>query len=199
MIACAKWARENKRNYLGICLGMQVTTVEISRSLCGRSKATSEEWVDDNATSTPKMPTTTRSSSCLSRPKSESALPLPGPPSMNTLTISTPLLTLMSRQLGGTMRLGTRPSLFQAGSERSKLRALYGGASEIHEHHRHRYEVNPARVDELEEAGLHFVAKDETGNRMEAFELKDHLILQYSMKSACGVRHVTRSSARGVR
>ena len=72
------------------------------------------------------------------------------------------------------MRLGTRPSLFQPGSEWSKLRALYGGASEIHERHRHRYEVNPARVDELEKAGLHFVAKDETGNRMEAFELKDH-------------------------
>ena len=47
MIACAKWARENKRNYLGLCLGMQVATVEISRSLCGRPNATSEEWESD--------------------------------------------------------------------------------------------------------------------------------------------------------
>lgn len=44
MIACAKWARENNQNFLGICLGMQVATIEVSRSLCGRPKATSEEW-----------------------------------------------------------------------------------------------------------------------------------------------------------
>jgi CTP synthase len=46
MIACAKWARENKKNYLGICLGMQVATVEVSRALTGRPNATSEEWDD---------------------------------------------------------------------------------------------------------------------------------------------------------
>lgn len=46
MIACAKWARENKRAYLGICLGMQIATVEVSRSLCSRPNATSEEWED---------------------------------------------------------------------------------------------------------------------------------------------------------
>lgn len=44
MIACAKWARENNQNFLGICLGMQVATIEVSRSLCGRPEATSEEW-----------------------------------------------------------------------------------------------------------------------------------------------------------
>lgn len=48
MIACAKWARETKRPFLGICLGMQVATIEVSRSLCGRPHATSEEWHDDH-------------------------------------------------------------------------------------------------------------------------------------------------------
>ncbi|RDL36730.1 CTP synthase [Venustampulla echinocandica] len=75
---------------------------------------------------------------------------------------------------GGTMRLGSRPTHFQPGSERSKLRALYGYADVIEERHRHRYEVNPDHVERLEQAGLDFIGKDDTGNRMEIVELKDH-------------------------
>lgn len=41
----------------------------------------------------------------------------------------------------------------------------------IDERHRHRYEVNPTLVPSLEEAGLRFVGKDETGERMEIVEL----------------------------
>lgn len=77
-------------------------------------------------------------------------------------------------KMGGTMRLGLRKSFFQEGSEWSKIRALYGEADEIEERHRHRYEVNPKLVDRLTEKGMHFVGKDETGERMEIFELKDH-------------------------
>ena len=77
-------------------------------------------------------------------------------------------------KLGGTMRLGLRETKFQPDSEWSKLRALYGGAEDIWERHRHRYEINPKFVDKLEAAGLHFIGKDETGERMEVFELKDH-------------------------
>jgi CTP synthase len=72
------------------------------------------------------------------------------------------------------MRLGTRASYFEPGTEWSRLRALYGGAPVFHERHRHRYEVNPDQVGELEKAGLCFIAKDETGRRMEAVEIKDH-------------------------
>jgi len=72
------------------------------------------------------------------------------------------------------MRLGTRNTHFQPGTEWSKLRALYVGAAVVEERHRHRYEVNPDYIEDLEKAGLHFVAKDGTGRRMEAFELKDH-------------------------
>jgi len=39
------------------------------------------------------------------------------------------------------------------------------------ERHRHRYEVNPEKVPEIEAAGLHFVGRDETGQRMEISEL----------------------------
>ena len=77
-------------------------------------------------------------------------------------------------KLGGTMRLGKRRTIFQQGTEWSKLRKLYGEKRDIWERHRHRYEVNPDLVERLEEAGLGFIGKDETGQRMEIVELKGH-------------------------
>ncbi len=78
------------------------------------------------------------------------------------------------QNMGGTMRLGLHKTIFQKGSEWSKIRALYGGAEVIKERHRHRYEVNPEFIDRLQEAGMNFIGKDETGQRMEILELKDH-------------------------
>jgi CTP synthase len=76
--------------------------------------------------------------------------------------------------LGGTMRLGLRKTIFQQDTEWSRARSLYGGVEVIEERHRHRYEINPKLVEKMEKAGLHFVGKDETGERMEIFELRDH-------------------------
>ncbi|KAJ9192073.1 hypothetical protein DTO166G4_2698 [Paecilomyces variotii] len=77
-------------------------------------------------------------------------------------------------KMGGTMRLGKRVTKFQPGTEWSRLRALYGEKQEIWERHRHRYEVNPKVAEELEKSGLTFIGKDETGERMEILEIKDH-------------------------
>ncbi|KAE9393096.1 CTP synthase [Gymnopus androsaceus JB14] len=77
--------------------------------------------------------------------------------------------------MGGTMRLGLRPTVFQQGTETwSKARKLYGGAGKIWERHRHRYEVNPDWVEKLSASGLSFVGKDEKGERMQVLELHDH-------------------------
>lgn len=76
--------------------------------------------------------------------------------------------------LGGTMRLGSRPSYFQESTEWSKLRQLYGGSESVNERHRHRYEVNPEMVTKFDDSDMRFVAKDETHQRMEVFELKNH-------------------------
>lgn len=78
--------------------------------------------------------------------------------------------------LGGTMRLGLRPTIFQPGSEDwSKSRMLYGGKGTIWERHRHRYEVNPEYIERLTSAGdLEFVGRDEKGERMQVMELRDH-------------------------
>ncbi|XDG10493.1 hypothetical protein ABKA04_010108 [Annulohypoxylon sp. FPYF3050] len=139
MVKAAKWARECKIPYLGICLGMQVAVIEAAQNLCGYKNATSEEF-DSQA---------------------EHRVIIFMPEGSKEI-------------MGGTMRLGTKTTYFQPGSEWSKLRALYGDVDGMEERHRHRYEVNPDYVEELEKAGLNFIGKDETGKRMEVVELKDH-------------------------
>ena len=78
------------------------------------------------------------------------------------------------KTMGGNMRLGLRPTHFQKDSEWSRLRKLYGGGDSLVERHRHRYEVNPEYIQQLSDAGLPFIGKDDKGERMEIIELKDH-------------------------
>eukprot|EP00922_Rhytidocystis_sp_ex-Travisia-forbesii_P016227 GHVS01024133.1.p1 GENE.GHVS01024133.1~~GHVS01024133.1.p1 ORF type:complete len:728 (+),score=49.70 GHVS01024133.1:153-2336(+) len=74
---------------------------------------------------------------------------------------------------GGTMRLGKRPT-FVRDDPKSLAYKLYDHQPRIDERHRHRYEVNPSYVAQLEEKGLHFVGHDDTNQRMEIAELYDH-------------------------
>lgn len=73
--------------------------------------------------------------------------------------------------MGGTMRLGLRPTVFEEDSEWSRIRKLYGGASVVWERHRHRYEVNPVYVQRLHASGMAFIGRDEKGERMQIMEL----------------------------
>lgn len=136
-IIAAKYARENKKPYLGICLGMQVAVIEYARSILGLKKANSTEFDPNN-----KIP-------CV----------IFMPEGSKT-------------HMGGTMRLGSRRTYFQVAD--CKSAQLYGNQSFIDERHRHRYEVNPDMVSELEKAGLSFTGKDETGQRMQIVELHSH-------------------------
>jgi CTP synthase len=74
--------------------------------------------------------------------------------------------------MGGTMRLGSRRTIFQ--TQECKSAKLYNSQPFVDERHRHRYEVNPDIVDKLEAAGCVFVGKDDTNRRMEILELDDH-------------------------
>ncbi|XP_076957134.1 uncharacterized protein LOC143632520 [Bidens hawaiensis] len=74
--------------------------------------------------------------------------------------------------MGGTMRLGSRRTYFQVAN--SKASQLYGNHRFIDERHRHRYEVNPDMVSQLEQAGLSFTGKDESGQRMQIIEIGNH-------------------------
>lgn len=139
MIAAARYARESKTPYLGICLGMQTAVIEFARHMCNMPQAGSIELSPD---------------------------------------CSDPVIIFMPEidrtNMGGTMRLGSRSTIFQDGSDWSQLRKLYAGEKVIGERHRHRYEVNPEYIERLSAAGLHFIGKDEKNVRMEIIELKDH-------------------------
>ena len=86
-----------------------------------------------------------------------------------------PMIVLMPEvsktHKGGTMRLGLRQTILMPSCLTGRM---YGCKTEINERHRHRYEVNPERVDLLEAAGLAFVGRDSTGTRMSVLELPSH-------------------------
>lgn len=80
--------------------------------------------------------------------------------------------------LGGTMRCGSRATKLidetcKAAALYSRLGLLRPGGY-VDERHRHRYEVNPELVSQIESTGLRFVGKDDTGQRMEIAERVDH-------------------------
>jgi hypothetical protein len=78
--------------------------------------------------------------------------------------------------MGGTMRLGLRPTVFESSCEKwSKVKKLYGGAEKIWERHRHRYEVNPDYIEKLTASGMTFIGRDERGERMQILELQGSL------------------------
>ena len=84
-----------------------------------------------------------------------------------------PVVDLLPEQedlddMGGTMRLGTHVTEIEPGT---LAHDLYGGPS-CEERHRHRYEVNPEYIPDLEEAGLVFSGT--SGRRMEILELPEH-------------------------
>ena len=136
-ILAANYARTNNTPYLGICLGLQVATIEFCRNVLGMEDSNSTEF-DEN---TP-----------------------------NPVVVFMPEIS--KTHLGGTMRLGSRPTIFQV--DDCMTRRLYGGGAEVDERHRHRYEVNPDLIAKIEAEGLVYVGKDETGQRCEIFELNDH-------------------------
>ncbi|HEV8677339.1 MAG TPA: gamma-glutamyl-gamma-aminobutyrate hydrolase family protein, partial [Candidatus Paceibacterota bacterium] len=88
---------------------------------------------------------------------------------------ATPVIAVMESQkdnvaqgrLGGTMRLGGYPCKLKDGTI---AREAYG-KGEIRERHRHRYEVNPKYVGQLEDAGLVFSGTLPDGSLMEIAEL----------------------------
>ncbi len=86
-----------------------------------------------------------------------------------------PVVDLLPEQrgvkgMGATMRLGAHEIDVDPNSTTAKLY----GASTIYERHRHRYEINPAYIPKLEDAGLRYVGRSDDGRRMEVLELKGH-------------------------
>jgi CTP synthase len=86
-----------------------------------------------------------------------------------------PVIDLMREQegvtdLGGTMRLGSWECALIEGSQAARAY----GAFQISERHRHRYEVNPAYVERLKEAGLVICGTNPERHLVEMIEIPGH-------------------------
>ncbi|MCC5777559.1 CTP synthase [Nitratireductor sp. B36] len=143
-ILAAKFARERKVPYFGICFGMQMACIEAARSLAGIENASSTEFGPTNEPVVGLMTEWLKG---------------------NMLEKRT-----ASGDLGGTMRLGAYESKLVEGS---KIAAIYG-SEEISERHRHRYEVNIGYRQKLEECGLVFAGLSPDGVLPETVEYPDH-------------------------
>ncbi len=145
-IAAARYARENRIPYLGICLGMQVAVIEYARNVCGLDGAHSTEFMPNSKHPVIALVTEWRDASGrVERRDRES-------------------------DLGGTMRLGVQTCRLTAGS---KSRALYNSEL-IRERHRHRFEFNNNYRDKLSGKGLAIAGVSEDGELVEMVELPEH-------------------------
>jgi len=146
-ICAAKYAREEKIPYFGICLGMQVAVIEFARNVADMADANSQEfdkntpypviylmteWYDDKTGTVQQRDTTS--------------------------------------DKGGTMRLGAYPCMVK---EDTLAHKAYG-ISDISERHRHRYEFNNTFIDRLEEKGLVISGTSPDAELVEIVEIEDH-------------------------
>lgn len=136
-ILTAQYARERGVPYLGLCLGMQVMSIEFARNVVGLKDANSSEFA---------------------------------------LHCAHPVIDLMPEQqgitdMGGTMRLGEYPCRLETGTAAARA---YGGAREIRERHRHRFEFNNVYRGLFEQKGMVFSGLSPDGKLVEIAELRDH-------------------------
>jgi CTP synthase len=141
-IAAARFARENKVPYLGICLGMQVATIEYARHVAGLANANSTEFEPDSPHPVIALITEWHGADGTVNKRDEHS------------------------DLGGTMRLGAQASDVSKGTLAHKI---YGDV--VNERHRHRYEANVNYLDQLRQAGLVISALTQREHLTEIVEL----------------------------
>jgi len=143
-IKAAQFARERHVPYFGICFGMQMAVIEAVRNLCGIEQANSTEFGETPDPVVGLMTEWLKGNELQRR--------------------------AASGDLGGTMRLGAYPATLTRGS---RVANIYG-MTEISERHRHRYEVNTAYKDRLEQRGMRFSGMSPDGILPEIIEYEDH-------------------------
>jgi len=141
-ICAARFARENKVPYLGICLGMQVATIEFARHVAGMADANSTEFEPDSPYPVIALINEWKDADGTIKTRNENS------------------------DLGGTMRLGAQSSDVAKGTLAYEI---YG--SVVTERHRHRYEANVNYLDFLRKAGLVISALTQSEQLTEIIEL----------------------------
>ncbi len=143
-VLAARFARERRVPYFGICFGMQMAVIEAARSLAGIEGAGSTEFGPCDEPVVGLMTEWMRGNQLEQR--------------------------MAEGDLGGTMRLGAYTARLNEGS---RIAQIYGD-TQISERHRHRYEVNTAYRQRLEEKGMHFAGLSPDGLLPETVEFPDH-------------------------
>ena len=141
-ICAARFAREMKTPYLGICLGMQVATIEFARHVAGLEGANSTEFDPETPNPVIALITEWKDADGSIKTRDENS------------------------DLGGTMRLGGQSSDVVKGS---LAHEIYGDV--VTERHRHRYEANVNYLDTLRKAGLVISALTQREHLTEIVEL----------------------------
>ena len=141
-ICAAQYARENKVPYLGICLGMQVATIEFARHVAGLKDANSTEFAPNGPHPVIALITEWKDEDGTIKKRNESS------------------------DLGGTMRLGAQSSDV---AKDTLAHDIYGDV--VTERHRHRYEANVNYLDTLRKAGLVISAQTQREQLTEIVEL----------------------------
>ncbi|HCY14646.1 MAG TPA: CTP synthetase [Curvibacter sp.] len=141
-INTARFARENKVPYLGICLGMQVATIEFARHVAGLKDANSTEFEPGSPNPVIALITEWKDADGSIKTRDENS------------------------DLGGTMRLGAQSSDVAKGTLAHKI---YGDV--VTERHRHRYEANVNYLDTLRKSGLVISALTQREHLTEIVEL----------------------------
>ncbi|MBX3611335.1 MAG: CTP synthase [Hydrogenophaga sp.] len=141
-VCAARYAREHKVPYLGICLGMQVATIEYARHVAGLKDANSTEFEPDTPNPVIALITEWKDKDGSIQQRDANS------------------------DLGGTMRLGAQSSDVSKGT---LAHSIYGDV--VTERHRHRYEANVNYLDKLREAGLVISALTQREQLTEIVEL----------------------------
>jgi CTP synthase len=145
-IMAARFARERRVPYLGICYGLHAAVIDLARHLAGLAGAHSTEI--DPATPYPVIALITEWTDVTGQVEHRTA----------------------EGDLGGTMRLGEQVCRLEPGT----LAARLYGHPEVRERHRHRYEVNNRFLARLVEAGLVVSGRSADGELVEMIELRNH-------------------------
>ena len=145
-IQAIRFARETRRPYLGICLGMQLAVIEYARNVCGLTNANSTEFDPDTPHPVIALITEWQDrDGRIERRDSDS-------------------------DMGGTMRLGAQQAQLEPGSLARKIYAT----DIINERHRHRYEVNNQYLQRIKDKGLRVAANTRAEQLCEIVELPAH-------------------------
>ncbi|OSQ48744.1 CTP synthase [Thalassospira alkalitolerans] len=144
-IAAARYAREHKVPYFGICFGMQMAVLEAARNLAGLKDASSSEFGPTKTPLVGLMTEWAKDGGSVERRSGED-------------------------DMGGTMRLGNYECKLVDGT---RARDIYDSETVL-ERHRHRYEVNINFMPQLEKTGLKFSGLSPDGRLPEIVEYPDH-------------------------